>query len=77
MRKWLVGLGLMVAVVGFLAFRPDKLFLDDPVEESLSEAFAGEDSPTETTAVPGTTTAVLVWCERFSVPFAVAPLNEA
>jgi hypothetical protein len=173
MRNWMVGLGLMVAVVGFLAFRPDKLFLDDPADEALSEAFAGEDSPTETTAVPGTTTAttaaepeavlrgswrgidhaasgtvsvyrqsdrfalrfeddtdiqngpdlkvwflegsdyedgtpstfldlgplkgnlggqnyelgadfdparhrpVLVWCERFSVPFAVAPLNEA
>ena len=37
MRSWVFGLGLVVGVVGFLAFRPDNLFLDDPVEESLSD----------------------------------------
>ncbi|MGH9167853.1 MAG: DM13 domain-containing protein [Acidimicrobiia bacterium] len=55
MRNWVIGLGLVVAVVGFLAFRPDKLFLDDPVDEGLSEAFAEEEPPPETTGAPGTT----------------------
>jgi len=40
-------------ILAFLAFRPDKLFVDDVVDESLSEAFVS-DSPTTTT--PPTTT---------------------
>lgn len=64
--KWLivavVGLGVVVA---FLAFRPDKLFVDDVVDESLSDAFsvsatnepASEDVPeTTTTSLAPTTT---------------------
>ena len=29
----------MVAIAGYLLFRPDKLFVDDPVDESLEGAF--------------------------------------
>lgn len=51
-RLLIVGLGLVILVGGFLAFRPDKLFVDDAVNESLADAFADADStPTETTVV--------------------------
>lgn len=51
-RLLIVGLGLVVLVGGFLAFRPDKLFVDDAVNESLADAFADVDSsPTDTTVV--------------------------
>ena len=52
--RWpIIGVGLIVVVVAFLAFRPDKLFVDDAVDESLSDAFT---SSTTTTTVPPTTT---------------------
>jgi hypothetical protein len=55
--KWLLGGAVAVAVlVGFLLFRPDKLFVDDRVDESLSDAFPVATTVT-TTATP-TTTAV-------------------
>lgn len=39
--RWpLVGVALGVTVLAFLAFRPDKLFVDDVVDEGLAEAFA-------------------------------------
>lgn len=38
--RWLlIGAGLVAIIVAFLAFRPDKIFVDDVVEESLSDAF--------------------------------------
>jgi hypothetical protein len=50
-QKWLMlGVGVIVVIFGFLAFRPDKLFVDDVVDESLTDAFASS----ETTAVPTT-----------------------
>jgi len=50
--KWaMIGVGAIVVVAGFLAFRPDKLFVDDVVNESLSDAFV-----TESSAAPPTTT---------------------
>jgi hypothetical protein len=50
-QKWLMlGVGVIVVIFGFLAFRPDKLFVDDVVDESLTDAFASSD----TTAVPTT-----------------------
>jgi hypothetical protein len=53
--KWpIVGIGTIVVIVGFLAFRPDKLFVDDVVDESLSDAFVTESSA----APPVTTTTV-------------------
>jgi len=42
----LVSAVVVAALVGFLLFRPDKAFVDDRVNEGLSEAF-----PTATTAV--------------------------
>jgi hypothetical protein len=57
--KWIIGgVGLAVLVVAFLAFRPDKLFIDDVVDESLDDAFATEvvDEPA-TTTTPSTTEA--------------------
>ena len=41
--KWIiVGAGAVVVILAFLAFRPDKIFVDDAVDESLSDAFATE-----------------------------------
>ena len=38
--KWpILGAGAVVLLVGFLLFRPDKLFVDDKVDESLADAF--------------------------------------
>ncbi len=51
-RTVIVSVGLVVLVAGFLAFRPDKLFVDDRVDESLAEAFA----PPPSTDVPSPTT---------------------
>ena len=51
--RWpIVGIGIAIAVVAFLAFRPDKLFVDDAVDESLAEAF----TTTTTQAAPPETT---------------------
>lgn len=57
--KWIIGgAGLVVLVLAFLAFRPDKLFVDDVVDESLDDAFATEvmdDAPTTTSTTTTTT----------------------
>jgi Electron transfer DM13 len=38
--RWpLIGVGVAALIVGFFAFRPDKFFVDDAVDESLAEAF--------------------------------------
>jgi hypothetical protein len=52
--RWpIIGVGIALAVLAFLAFRPDKLFVDDEVDESLADAFT---TPTERAAPPETTT---------------------
>ncbi len=54
--RWpIIGVGLAVVVIAFLAFRPDKLFVDDAVDESLSDAFTSSTTATAT-APPSTTT---------------------
>jgi hypothetical protein len=59
--RWpIIGFGLVVVVVGFLAFRPDKLFVDDAVDESLDDAFAPSVATTTAPPVSTTTTAVPV-----------------
>ena len=61
--RWLiVGAGLALAIVAFLAFRPDKIFVDDAVDESLADAFtttspvSSENATTTTSPLPTTTT---------------------
>jgi hypothetical protein len=57
--RWLIiGLGSVFVVVAFLAFRPDKLFIDDAVDESLDEAFTP--LVTTTTSPPISTTTTVV-----------------
>ncbi len=52
--RWpIIGGAVVVLVVAFLAFRPDKLFVDDVVDESLEDAFAAGAVPT--TDAPATT----------------------
>ena len=57
--RWpIAGFGLVVLIVGFLLFRPDKLFVDDVVDESLADAFAPstvDAAPAPTTLPPPTT----------------------
>lgn len=46
MKRPFIILGLAIALIaGFLLFRPDKLFADDPVDESLDQAFVATTSP--------------------------------
>lgn len=55
--RWLLlGAAAVVLLVGFLLFRPDKLFVDDRVDESLTDAFpvaaAENTTPPQTTTPP-------------------------
>ncbi|MDJ0925893.1 MAG: DM13 domain-containing protein [Acidimicrobiia bacterium] len=55
--KWpIMGLGAAALIVAFLLFRPDKLFIDDVVDESLADAFPVATEATETTTTTTTTT---------------------
>lgn len=59
--KWpIIGAGAALLIVAFLLFRPDKLFVDDVVDESLADAFpvsaAADTTPTTTATAPPTTT---------------------
>lgn len=59
-RRWILLLGLVIAVGAFLLFRPDKLFVDDVVDEGLAEAFTvpttGQTESGPSTTVAPTTT---------------------
>ena len=55
-RLLLVAGGLVVAVVGFLLFRPDTLFTNVPVDQSLEEAFTTNSTTLATSAAAPTTT---------------------
>ena len=50
-RLLVFGLVLILGIGGFLAFRPDKIFVDDAVNESLSDAFAAPTQATTSTTV--------------------------
>lgn len=64
--RWpIVGIGIAIAVVAFLAFRPDKLFVDDAVDESLADAFT---TTTEQAAPPETTTSTTAATETTQPP---------
>jgi len=63
--------GLAVLVLGFLLFRPDKLFVDDVVDEDLQDAFATPattDRPSATTIAPTTTSAAPLSDEPADAP---------
>ncbi len=76
--RWpIVGLGLAIVVVGFLAFRPDKLFVDDAVDEALDEAFAPSVATTTAPPASTTTTAVTVAPEDGSSTTTTTTTTEA
>ncbi len=63
--RWIIiAVGVTSIIVAFLAIRPDKLFIDDSVDESLSDAFTTETTlatgdiaaDQSTSTVPGVTT---------------------
>jgi hypothetical protein len=55
--RWpLLGGGTVILLVAFLLFRPDKLFVDDVVDESLGDAFPVAAEQTAATATTTTTT---------------------
>ena len=78
--KWvIIGAGLALVIVAFLAFRPDKLFVDDAVDESLADAFtttsqAIDENPTTTTSVAPTTTSA---SSETTVPEATTTTSRA
>jgi hypothetical protein len=56
-KPWFIVGVIVVAAVGFYLFRPDTLFLDAAVDESLEDAFATASSvPNDPPAAPTTTT---------------------
>jgi hypothetical protein len=52
-------MGLTALVVAFLAFRPDKIFVDDAVDESLSDAFVTETTMTTSSVEQAAPTSTL------------------
>ncbi|MDH5372164.1 MAG: DM13 domain-containing protein [Acidimicrobiia bacterium] len=65
-RPLIIGLATVVMIGGFLAFRPDKLFVDDAVSESLADAFTDPDP-----IVLDTTTTVPVEEDQAEPPVAI------
>ena len=55
-RPFVIAGAAAMAVIGFLLFRPDKLFVDDAVSESLREAFATTTTADAPTTTPPSTT---------------------
>ncbi|GMQ99024.1 MAG: DM13 domain-containing protein [Acidimicrobiia bacterium] len=47
--RWaIIGVGALAVLIAFLAFRPDKIFVDDAVDESLSDAFVSSEVTPDT-----------------------------
>ena len=55
-NPWIIAGVFAVAVVGFLLFRPDTLFVDDAVDESLEDAFTAPTSDIEEPATDAAST---------------------
>lgn len=69
--RWpIIGIGVAGLVAAFLLFRPDKLFVDDVVDESLADAFG---APVETTTAPGPTTTIGPTGVTSAAPSTTAP----
>jgi hypothetical protein len=56
-RLPIIGGTVVVLLVGFLLYRPDKLFVDDVADESLDQAFASSAPPTPPSTTAPTTAA--------------------
>lgn len=70
---YIVGVGAVVLLVGFVLVRPDKLFVDDAVDESLEEAFT-----VTTTSEPAATTTTAAATETATDPqAATTPITDA
>jgi hypothetical protein len=72
-RLLVFGLALILAVGGFLAFRPDKLLVDDTVNESLSDAFAAASPATTATTTAAEPTGATTVTTVPSVESTLAP----
>ena len=73
-----IGIGAALAVIGFLAFRPDKLVVDDTVSETLEEAFVTDQTVTNTSQSldePATTTGTAVPATTSTQPEPVGPVT--
>ncbi|HJR88442.1 MAG TPA: DM13 domain-containing protein [Acidimicrobiia bacterium] len=71
-RSYLVPGVAIVLIAGFLLFRPDKLFADDPVAESLNEAFATTTSSGSATTSVGAALPSSTGNPATSIPAATA-----
>ncbi len=77
-RVPIIGGFVVAAVVAFLLFRPDKLFVDDVVDESLEEAFAApaDADPAPPSAETTTTTPTATTGPDTTAP-STTPVTEA
>jgi hypothetical protein len=79
--RWvLLAVGVTALVVVFLAFRPDKIFVDDAVDESLSDAFVTETTVTtsvEAQAAPTSTVASVTTTIPTETPSTTQPPPSA
>ena len=57
-RLSFIATAIVLAIAAFLAFRPDKLFIDDVVDESLADAFASAPAVDVSPATTATTSSV-------------------
>jgi hypothetical protein len=72
-RRPILGAGAVVLLVTFLLFRPDKLFIDDKVDESLADAFPVATTAVAAEAVTTTTTEAPETAETAAPGTTVAP----
>jgi hypothetical protein len=67
--RWIIlAVGIAAVVVAFLAFRPDKLFVDDTVDESLSDAFVAVTTSTVLTSAEDTSTSTVLDGTTTTIP---------
>jgi hypothetical protein len=68
---------LALGVAGFLLFRPDKLFADDPVDESLTDAFGTTTVTSPATTGESTSTSTTAQTQASTTTEATAPVALA
>jgi len=77
--RWIIfGVGALGLVIAFLAFRPDKIFIDDTVDESLTDAFVSVDTGSVTsTTVPSRNTEASAGSTTATDPSPESPAEPA